>query len=184
MHHMSFFKQSNHFIFDLSRAGDKWFLSTRVSQSFFTLIFWALTSPGQYPEKRLNSIENHNPLKTKTKQNKHPLNIPWDIFSISHFTYSLRWNLHDIKSHAGLVSKVSMGSENVYHQDNTTGELRQSLWEAVCLRREQIKYFLSPSHASLQDWRIWYLYDMIIWKYCHIDPLICMWPTCGIRSYI
>ena len=97
--HHDFGKQSRHFIFNLSGAGDNWcyplgshspVYHSSLGSEFTCTIFQGKTA----------STENRSPL------GEHSLSSPGDVFSISHFTSTLRGNLRDTESLIkGLVLK-------------------------------------------------------------------------------
>lgn len=86
----------------------------------------------------------------------------------------------------GLGSKISMGSENVYHQDNITSELRRGL----CERQTEMKIAWEHSRANgspPQSTLLCQAHRAAI--HPALDNLkalphissdsVCMWPTCG-----
>ena len=88
-HHI-FGKQSRHFIFDLSGAGDNWCYPL----GSHSLVYHSLRSEFTWTifQEKTASTENHSPL------GKHSRSSSGDVFSISHFTSMLRGNPRDTES--------------------------------------------------------------------------------------
>ena len=143
-----FGKQSNRFIFDLNRAGDNWCLSAGVSESGLPLFSGPWMHLDCILRKDSFIREPQSVGKTFPRQ---PLG---QLFYITlHFHSQMESAWHWISS-MGSGSKISMGSENVYHQDNITSELRH--W--LCQRQtggsppesRARRCLLWPHHASLR----------------------------------